>query len=243
MNSCINFQHSFFYWRLLEEESIGRFTLDAVCRTKRLKTGFERDYYLLSGVMAGNVYAKDNLFKDPPYGFIAIFSEYEYKIFRNYDHYCSKHDSTGLVKERFKEINFSIQEQKSIKLIMIEDIIRYSINKSPLNAVISFDSGDDTRIEIEFPVRHINAQTEKQEFQVETGPIIIPSFEKDQKGDIDSFNIAYTAFNHLNESYFISLLPKGILKESESVTRVYSKIEKTESEIQIFAFQSLPEAG
>jgi hypothetical protein len=70
-----------------------------------------------------------------------------------------------------------------------------------MSARMSYESQQRGMIEIEFPIKHLNIQRERRLFQVETGPIMIPSetagdWLSDEQGYF--FNTAFVHFNRLN---------------------------------------------
>ena len=182
--------------------------------------------------MAGNVYAENHLIKSPPYMYLAVFSENEYKIIRNYHLYSTDQDNHGNVLDRFKSTKVYLHSSKYKRLLSFNDIYHATIGNLSMNAIINMSGWERTDIELQFPINHINVQSDQQKFQVETGPILIPIDER-KSADVDSLDIGYIAFNQFKRFEYIALSPHSENLDVNMLFRTYSKTSQKIASIQL----------
>ena len=190
--------------------SHGKFSLESIHSRIEKSTGNEIVVYVLSGVMAGNVYAERNLPKIPSYRFQAIFSDSgQYKIFRTYA--SSSDDTFGLTNDRFEDLKLDIRHTKGEQIstnFREEDLV-----SKQLVACIE-TSGEHIESKSWFPIKHINWRKMENhiDFQVETGPVICI---KDAPGnDINSLEVGYVYFNNFHS--FDQLSGKWMMGNNEA---------------------------
>lgn len=206
----IDFPTSFVTWLLREQESYGRFTVDASCRIDDPAAGMSTTFYLLSGVMAGNVYAERDLIKQPAYDYRAIFSTEEYKVFRTFACHERNQDNADPLETQFRSVDFHIRSCPAKLLENNRDVAEATLAMKPLTVVAHLDLAAGRRATLEFPIRHMNIQSDTGQFQAETGPIIIPALNSGSPRLIDTLDVAFTAFNRFDEAYFIAFEPVSL---------------------------------
>ena len=228
--SFINFSQSYLTWCAKPVKSIGRFSIDSICRIHRIKTGYIENYYLATGIMAGNVYANKNLTKIPTYSYQIAASRKHYQIFRDYAFWEKNCDTMGYCSDIFDNIKI-IEKEKPAKSIDDKDKIAHLItNNAMLNVKLTFSS-DDHQVTLEFPVKHINIQNETNKFQIETGPILVPHcslFDYNPMDDSPIFSTAFIFINNLNNAEFVL---KEKIGGNKIHTRFFSKVKPIACEI------------
>lgn len=215
----IDFSRSFCTWLLKEQSGYGRFMIEAVLRTSI------EEFLLLSGVMAANVYAKENLILKPPYEFAAVFGKNRYRVFRTHALYNEKQDTTDIISDRFQSVERCLTRVPGTVLPAPQQIIEATRNNKILNAHMRLPT-----CELIFPVKHMNVQTDTGKFQVETGPILFPS--DFQNVDLASLKQAFTVFNRLDEAEFVL---RDAVKVDSATIRHYEATEKHTASIQLVA--------
>jgi len=234
MGHYINFNNSFVTWLSIPENSYGRFEIEAKCTIKNGKENDRSEYLLLAGVMACNVYAENDLIIDPAFMFQAVFSKKEFKIFRTHAIFSPEADSYGRIGEKFKKIDIHLDKCEATEILSAEEIIESTLRNERIVGMIEYyDKQSNSQIQLEFPVKHINVQKEKKQYQVETGPVTIP--EKKSKGDlINNLNLAYIAFNNSDQFYFV------VYKQQKTgyrkSIRFYSHLDRQAARIRLFKF-------
>lgn len=232
-----DFDSSFFLWYSENEDTHGRFKIESICEITDKKNGQVVKYFLLNGVMAGNVYSDKDLIKVPPYYFNAIFSESEYKIFRVYGVQDHLYDTSEENSKQFTRISFSIKEHSCRLLSDIEQIVYEASSNNKLIAVIEVDNIDVyLNIRYIFPVKHINYKDTLAKFQIETGPICVLPNKINGNPLISNFNLAYVAFNRMNELHVITLSELHSSIKSANFHRFFNNIEIVKCKIKIYSY-------
>jgi hypothetical protein len=170
-NSAIDFARSSITWLLPEQPSYGRFAIDASLTLSQGET-----FYLCAQVFAGNVYGEEALFKDPPYGFSAAFSNAQYRIFRDAVRDPALEDTFGDAASRFRDLRFDIQ-RAACRRWEPASLAGPSVTSGPLSARLRITGGELAGAVLEFPLRHVNAKATPPAFQIETGPVLIAAAE------------------------------------------------------------------
>jgi len=226
-----DFSKSYLYWITSAEKSYGRFSLESKC-TFIKKRQEKETFWLASAVMAGNVYEDDNLAKEPPYHFQLAASENEYLIFRDYLMWEQGCDSGGFCPKIFHKLEIHSEELSASKVADMVEIAKLARLGNSFNSIVCFQVNDNKFI-LEFPVKHINIRADNGQFQVETGPILVPNMtsacgQMNKLGNKNQFQTAFIFFNCLDRAELL-------LKESPQVgspqPRSYSGVQKIQAEI------------
>jgi len=213
----INFSASYLTWLTRKEKSYGRFQVEAACTIRDLNRKKAETYYLASAVLAGNVYAKNDLVKQPVYLFQIAASQENHVIFRTFVSLRDEQNSFDSNSKLFKEIEFYISRKEAVILRDFDDIEFHFQQHNSMSACMSYETQQNYLIEIEFPIKHINIQQEKRLFQVETGPILIPpetlaDMLSEEQGCC--FNTAFVHFNRLDSAEITLNVPTCIGEEA-----------------------------
>ncbi len=222
-----NFNNSFIGWNGTEK---GQFKLNSILKIKHFNGKIET-FGMGEGVLACNVYQEKNLIKSPPYFFQLIGNKDRQKILRT--------DIKSTIKNKKKEIkdsNFGflfknfylkINKIKSKKINMLD-------NPKELNNLyntyvkINFKINKNLKFNLEFPVNHSNYNSISKKWHIETGPVLIPTF--DSKHNLTDINPCFIAFNTLNYFEIFTDYPFGIRYLD------IKKIINTKYKINIYSF-------
>ncbi|HAS47576.1 MAG TPA: hypothetical protein DCS93_44275 [Microscillaceae bacterium] len=204
MPQTLDFCNSFVSWVTKNEQSYGRFQLEATLQIKTPGVA-TKEYYLLSGVMAGNLYKSHQLVKAPPYYFQAVMSKTDYKVFRVYALQSKNEDSFQTINDTFEQVNFDLHYTTADQLAQVNEVIDASFANAKLNAKVQITTQDHTYLLLTFPIKHINVNQSKTIFQVETGTVMLPNAQYVQKPSIAHIDLAYINFNNQSKAEFAVL--------------------------------------
>jgi len=231
----IDFSSSYLIWLTKKEGSYGRFQLDAACTIRDFSRKKTSTYYLASAVIAGNVYAKNDLVKQPVYLFQIAASDERHVIFRTFASHVDDQNSINKNSDLFAGVEFHITRKEFFVLKDFDDIDFHFQQCNSISAHVSYGLGKDCQIEIEFPIKHINIQKERRLFQIETGPILIPSEPlADRLSAMQgySFDTAFVHFNRLDSAEFILNAPTCVGQETICF---FSQVKKLNARIVLMA--------
>ncbi|MYE77925.1 MAG: hypothetical protein F4243_02810 [Chloroflexi bacterium] len=129
---------------------------------------------------------------------------------------------SGLVRDTYERVSIDVRTCSAQQLESAQAIIQATLANEPLVGACRFCLHDRYDIEIDFPIKTMNANEREWIYQVDTGPILFPDMSADCPNWINSFHLAYVAFNRADWAEFILQAPTP-LNESLSVNH-YSRI-------------------
>jgi hypothetical protein len=227
----IDFSASYLTWLTRKERSFGRFQLEAACTIRDFSREKTETYYLAPAVIAGTVYAKNDLVKQPVYLFQIAASQESHAIYRTFVSHVDDQSSIDKNSTQFDEVEFHITRKEATVIKDFDDIDFHFKRHNSMSAFISYETLQHYQIEIEFPIKHINIQRERKLFQVETGPILIPSEAPTDwlsEGQSCFFKTAFIHFNRLDRAEITFNVPTCIGQETICF---FSQVKKLNTQI------------
>jgi hypothetical protein len=190
---------TFVTWQT-KENLYGRFSVESACHIYDTDKNNTASYYLTSGVMACKVFEDENMISNPPYLFQGIFSKDEYYILRSSQGKANVKDTYGINNLGFLSLTIDAP------LVSYQEIDYEQINSVladncyvQASQLLSDATTSQTYL-LEFPVKHININNSSNQYQIETGPVIIPF---PSHHGISSMQTAYIAANQMGDVNFI----------------------------------------
>ena len=176
----VDFTKSYIEWQT-KTNSKGRFVLDATLQSS------SNLYCLGQKVLACNVYNVDSFFKEPSYSFQALISNNEYSIYRIYlENLKDNHTLNNPVND-FKSFKKYIVELKDHSTIeSYPCLLKVFSQKKNMQAIVNYNN-----TELQFPIKHININESTNQFQVETGEVLIL-----YNNNVSKAYITFSAFNY-----------------------------------------------
>lgn len=180
----INFQRSDIRWVTAKEKSWGVFQLEAVLRFWPGAVAESRQYVLGAAVLAGNMYVDEGLCKDPAYMFQVAAGESDHVIFRtglpNRQNEARNQpenahivrDTFGANQQIFDSIDVNMEMEPGLPLKGYEDIEASYSRGERFTCLVIIDLPVTGRIEMEFPVKHLNLLPSRKQWQLESGPVL-----------------------------------------------------------------------
>jgi len=184
--------------------------------------------------MAGNLYVNDNLAKTPPCQFQIAISDENYHIFRDYLVWECDCDSIGRNTDLFSKVAIRQAKTAARKVVASSEIAELAFAGNLFNGKLRFAGGTHA-FALDFPVKHINIEASGLNFQVETGPVLIPEglFVSDchiEGNDRMRLGTAYVFFNRFDRAEFIV---KALSGAGGQRFRCYSDVIKVEVDISL----------
>ena len=98
-------------------------------------------------------------------------------------------------KRLFEEFGLNVIREKATPVSTFDEI-KANFVENRFSAKVMTAIGEKN-VCLEFPVNHINIKHETMQWQVETGPILMPNFEEKEAGDLELL----PCFFHFNSFY------------------------------------------
>jgi hypothetical protein len=149
-------------------------------------------------VMAGDVYGRGRLPKDPVYSFQIAMGPSVHMIWRDFgEEFHDTADEHGVEFEHIK-----VHAPRVTRAAAGLRTLGAGSQSLPLDCAIEAVARDGVRWVLEFPIHHINhrGSGSQLEFQVESGPLLVPAGLVDPNSAVvnGGFALAYAFFNRLD---------------------------------------------
>lgn len=202
----IDFARSFVRFSTTRVSHTPRLQLDAVC-TLRDSTG-ERAYYMSCACIGEEMYQPSDFIHQPPQEFHIILAPGEqYMTLKR----CPSADDDLRAANRINapmptssgrpakvvELAAEVARHREITPVRDYETFRDALLGNRIMNGRTIWRTDDFEAILDYPARTINAGTSETVWQVDAGPILIPSEPQEDDLEITRFNLAYIVYNRL----------------------------------------------
>lgn len=129
---------------------------------------------------------------------------------------------SGKVAEAFDRVNINVRIVEGKALTSPEAIVAATLADEVLVGRIEFTALDRYEVTLDFPIKTMNASERDNIYQTDTGPIIFPDFSVEFTHIMETFHLAYVAYNTPNWAEFILRVPTPLT--DEIFVNHYSKV-------------------
>lgn len=237
MKSC-DFSRSFITFVTPGRSNNARIQVEARCEFTDLQTGQTEPFYLVASCKGEDTYGTGCLFLVPSYDFCVIYSSKDFMIIRTHSNAERDNTTVGDNQGYFLDVRFHIQMVAARVLEDNASIVKATLSNRLLNGRTEItDEAGRYRAMIEFPVKTMNVNDLQNIYQVDTGPILLPDFHSSKERLVERFQLAYVAFNHPEEAYFVIQEPTPIAEGSPHRVRFYSRVTRMKAHNSLLALR------
>ena len=241
MMNCLDYAHAFIC--TVGDGNAPRFWVESRCRLIDETDGSFTDYYQCGSCKSEDTFAEKDLFKDPNYDFLPVFSKEHTAIFRRHayrnDNYVQYMETTNM----WGGALFEVQEAHPLqRLDDNEKILLATRKRLPIVTQTEiWDAKAQMRAIIECPVKTMNIDEKRRIYQVDTGIVLFPDLSKQYERKIEAFSLAYIAFNAPHFADFVIEQPTPIVEDGKEIACVYhySGIRSLEARNTVFCVGEL----
>ncbi len=213
-----------------------RIALDARC-TIVDPTGSVTELFLIAPCRKEWMYRETGLIMDPGGEYRAIFSA---------DRQLDVAMQARLDGDRplpistvgFESLTFEISEMSAEQLESDADVVAASSLRRPLVATTRIDNkATGFSAVLEYPIRTMNYHTDRERFQVDTGPLIFPDLEAAFEHPIERCRLAHTVYNTMDYAEFVCR-PEGheVIAATAGIgLRAYTEILQVPARHELYA--------
>ena len=182
-----------------------RFHLEAACTVEDVDTGHKTELYLGAPCRSEYTIARRNLFQVPS-------DEWRMAFSRNLNVPISRRPSTESaviagtpLEKQFQAHDIDIRRYEAEDVLTdAHEVVEATLNRYLMNGRTSYhDSERKLEVTLEFPVDLININEEDEEFQVCTGPVVLPDLETWDGREVHRVFLADTAISGFDHAEFI----------------------------------------
>lgn len=206
-----------------------------------------RDYVLITPCRGENTHGKDHLILDPNYEFSGVF---EHRDDGGGDHVLTRtfaqHEAGRWVEwedgrnaDRFGDVAVTIAEYADARRLETSaDIVDAVRANRPIVARTKIHDDKGRTAELEYPMKTINV-VGADTWQVDTGPLIVPSWIRDGsdpvprgEGTASAFDAAFIVYNTFDWAEFVLREPTPV---GDALVWHYSRIVVMDAESEFYA--------
>ncbi|MFP3902727.1 MAG: hypothetical protein ACLFWB_00665 [Armatimonadota bacterium] len=231
-----DFCRSFVTFEIFEPPNNARIQVEATCTVTQ--DGHEPvEYTLVASCKSEDTYVDENLFKTPNYDFCVIFSEDEYRIHR-VGRTADAHElDTGSNAQRFHDVRFTNRECEAEKLPDAAAVVKATHDGRIIVCRTRIEDPDrGFSALLEYPVKTMNVRSDPAEYQVDTGPVLLPGLWGETTA-LEDFRLAYIAYNRPDRAEVVVQEPTPLNPDDPDSVRVmhYSRTHSMSAENTLYA--------
>ena len=184
-----------------------RILIESICQITDRVTGVSKRYVLGASCKTEYVGVEAGIWTDPNADFCIILSQESYLILKSWDRNNKgvmlypvslgeqPERQSGHVADTYDAIRLNVRTVAARALESPEVIIAATLADEVLVGRSAFTLIERYDIEIEFPIKTMNANEREIIYQTDTGPILFPDLTNGDENWIERFHLAYIAFN------------------------------------------------
>jgi hypothetical protein len=220
-------------------ENSVRFWIESRIRVIDEQTKIVEDYYQCGSCKSEDTFAEKNLFYKDNYDFIPVFGPKYGIIFRRKAYLNQNYKECLKSENIFNGQIYKTKEPEIIVKLETNEFVRKATHDAiPIVAqTVIYSEYTGQRVILEYPVKTMNINDNRNLYQVDTGPVLLPDLTKRYERFVDSIRLAFVAFNASDFADFVIEQPTSIIKDSKEVCQVYhySKIVSLTAQNSLYA--------
>ena len=232
--------------------NLARLQVESRCLLLDENDRLHEEFFQFASCKSEDTYGEQNLFTVPNYDFSGIFSRDNFVIFRaRRPEDTRDYTERGTVRERFEDLLLEIRPApKSTILSSNKEIVKATLEGLRLVGRTEIrDERNGHRAILEYPIKTMNVNDQKQIYQVDTGPLVFPDFEAQTKSPpgsqdlalrpVATLELAYVAHNRPDQAEFILQRETAIKAGGKKVQRLchYSEIRQTRAKNTLLSLE------
>ncbi len=222
-----------------------RIQIESSCKISDRATGAAQSFVLGASCKTEYVGVERDMWTQPNADFCIVLSADAFLILKSWDRnnkgvmrYPASlgeqpERQSGRVSDTYERVSINLRSWPARRLDGAAAIVRATLADELLIGRCAYCLHDRFDIEIDFPIKTMNANEREWIYQADTGPVLFPDLNADSRNWIDSFQLAYIAFNREDWAEFILQAPTP-LSEGISVNH-YSRIARMETRNTVYA--------
>lgn len=226
----LDFSRSFvtFFTTPAQGGNIARIQIDATCRVDGWgPDGGVGEFHLITPCRSEVMYEEEGLYQMPNYEFCGIFAATELVLLRT--HWTSDREQPehALPNERFERVAIDLVHLPAEIIDTDAGVVDATLSNRRLVARTELtDPVNGTRAVIDYPVKTMNVRMKPANFQVDTGPLLVPRWDCADKPAPLRFDVAHVVYWKRDRAEFVLRRPMTIAAGDEGPVQVtdYSEL-------------------
>lgn len=220
-------------------ENAVRFWVESRTRIIDERTNTHVDYIQCGSCKSEDTFAEKDLFKRDNYDFLPVFGPEYTAVFRRKAHLTDGYVQYQLSRESWGGQIDRMKMAQSVQCLDTTSAVRKATHAGlPLVAQTEIhDPATELRAIMEYPVKTMNINDERDLCQVDTGPVAFPDLSRRPTRLVECLSLAFVAFNVADSADFVIEAPTPIVQDDREVCRVhhYSKLVTLPTENRLYS--------
>jgi len=219
LDSCLDYGRSFV--NTTGPSNAPYFWVESRCRIADPATGETAEYLQCGSCKSENTFAESDLFQDPNYDFIPVFSERDCVIFRRHaeatagSRQVAPRDIWGAPAPCLRTFDGRV-------LTSAQAIGEALKAAKPLVGQTELRDEETGRTAIiEYPIKTLNWRPGEELWQVDTGPVLLPDLSVPAEEWSESLQLAFIAYRTFDWADFVVEQPTPIIRDESEVATVH----------------------
>jgi len=244
MHNICDFPNSYLTFTVPDGSNTARIQLDARCTVTDSEAGASEEFFLITPCKSEHMYVDTTLFQNPNFDFCGVWSHTHFILLRTFASHQSgrpiKERESGPHAPRFGEVKIDLNMlQQTKQLHTGKEIVKATLDNQALVARTYLQCGKGGRTALlEYPVKTMNVAVGSVQFQVDTGPLIVPDCclpnDPDAPVGVDHMSLAFICYKDLARVDFVLRQPTAV-EPGEATVMHYSKILTMAARHELFA--------
>ncbi len=203
----LDFSRSFvtFFTTPAQGGNIARIQIDATCRVDGWgPDGGVGEFHLITPCRSEVMYEAGQLYQMPNYEFCGIFAATELVLLRT--HWTSDREKPeyALPEERFERVAIDLAQLPSETIDDDSAVVEATLANRRLVARTELaDPHTGARAVIDYPIKTMNVRKNPANFQVDTGPILVPRWDAADRPAPLRFDVAHVVYWQRDRAEFV----------------------------------------
>ena len=236
-----DFQASFMTWDFpnpgsaekhdIPHGNMARIQVDAMIDVIDNSSGESDRFVLIQPCRTERVYKEDRLFQIPSGEFRVIYSLEQHRSVGKGMTFRGRVSKGSPVKDNFRSLVIDVVTFPKTRVLQTPAEVNEATGANhPLVGRTEIkDPRLPLRYVIEYPIKTMNFMPTDNSYQIDTGPLLVPDFDREAEPVIDRLEMAHVAFNHKHPELaeFILRQPTPVMDdEGKELCRIlhYSKV-------------------
>jgi hypothetical protein len=234
-----------FFWFTVNKDQMTRILIDARTFVTDHKSGRTWEFFLITPCKGEHMWRDDKMFQEPSFDFAGVFSREERVIYRTWvthDPARKMEFDFGVNATYFDKTTFTLTPMTGARK-MKDDHESYAAARADrvMACRTSVKSPDGRWSAVmEYPLKTVNLLMSKEQVQVDTGPLLLPTWAIPGWGDamservIENLRMAFVVYNAPGVAEFSVRLPTETAPGAPKVWH-YSRVIRIPAESTLFA--------
>lgn len=199
-----------------------RFWLESRTRLIDTSTGKLEDYLQCASCKSEATFAEKELFTPDNYDFLPVFGPDWGLVFRRKAWLNDGYRDTRPATDWWNGQSLHLVEAPMRELTTPEEARQATYSHAPLIAQVELHGESGIQAIIECPIKTMNTNRERDIYQVDTGPVLLPDLQR-HECSADGLRLAFVAFNVADFADFVIEVPTSIDEATGTEVHHYSE--------------------